>query len=101
MRSEVVFRASQRSEERFRLCMLCAKGTRAIHSANDRIQDTINFSFGIIGQDSRYIQQRSPFELQLDTYRVRVRRSASDRHQRIPPNRPTAADRRPSARVPS
>lgn len=95
MRSEVVFRASQRSEGRFRLCVLCAKGTRAIHSTNDRIQDTINVSFGIIGQDSRYIQQRSPFELQLERLHKRAQnlavgasdRQASPKMLSIPPKR--------------
>jgi hypothetical protein len=66
MRSEVVFRASQRSDGRYRLCTLCAKGTRAIHRTNDCIQDTINMAFGILGQDRRHIRLKSLLELELE-----------------------------------
>lgn len=65
MRSEAVFRASKRSQGRFHLCLSCEKGTRAIHKSNDRIQDSINIAFGIIGQGDQHIQQKSLFELQL------------------------------------
>lgn len=65
MRSEVVFRATQRSEGRYCLCMLCAKAARAIHKRNSRIQDSINIAFGMIGQGDHNLQQESLFDFQL------------------------------------
>lgn len=66
MRSEVVFRARQRSEGRYHLCMLCAKATRAIHKTNDRVQDSINTAFDMIGRDNDHLQQKSLFDFQLE-----------------------------------
>ena len=66
MRSEVVFQARQKLPNRYHLCMLCAKEARAIHRANTRIQDSINIAFGIIGQEDRHIQHKSPLDLQLE-----------------------------------
>lgn len=84
MRSEVVFRASQRSEGRYHLCMLCAKATRAIHKTTDRVQDSINTAFGIIGQDNAHLQKKSLFDFQLEHLRSEGQNLVIERWTRWP-----------------
>lgn len=84
MRSEVVFRASQRSEGRYHLCMLCAKATRAIHKTSGRIQDTINTAFGMIGQDGGHLQKKSLSDLQLKQFHSEEQNLAIERWTRWP-----------------
>jgi hypothetical protein len=42
MRSELIFEALIREQNRYLLCRLVAKGTRKLHRPNTRVQDTTN-----------------------------------------------------------
>lgn len=42
MRSDLVFCALRKAENRYSLCRVCARGTREIHVRTGRIEDTIN-----------------------------------------------------------
>lgn len=50
MRSKVIFEAAKKVDERYRLCHICAKGTRALHAPSSRVEDTINIVLLILGR---------------------------------------------------
>ena len=68
MRSEAVFQARRRLEGRYQLCMLCAKGTRRLHTESLRIQDTINAVLGIIGREDQPVPEPPPQAILVEKY---------------------------------
>ena len=68
MRSEAVFQARRKLEGRYQLCMLCAKGTRRLHTGSVRIQDTINAVFGIIGSENLLVSERAPQVISVEKW---------------------------------
>ena len=66
MRSEAVFQARKKLEGRYQLCMLCAKGTRSLHTTSVRIQDTINAVLGIIGSENLLAPEWAPQVLSVE-----------------------------------
>ncbi len=53
MRSEVVYRANRKIEDRYQLCKACAIATRKLHVPSCRIQDTINAVLAGIGEKNK------------------------------------------------
>ncbi len=50
MRSKAVFQASYAIHNRYKLCGICASGTRKLHIRSGRIQDTINVALGVMSE---------------------------------------------------
>jgi hypothetical protein len=46
MRSELIFQAIGHESNRYMLCRVVAKGTRALHKPNTRLQETTNAALG-------------------------------------------------------
>lgn len=63
MRSDLVFGALRKAENRYSLCRVCAKGTREIHVQAGRIEDTINEVLLILAKPMRSPRLDAPEHL--------------------------------------
>jgi hypothetical protein len=52
MRSEIIFRAKETIENKYRLCQTVSKATRRLHISSHNTQETINNAFIKIAADS-------------------------------------------------
>jgi hypothetical protein len=52
MRSELIFRAKETVDNKYRLCQTASKATRRLHIASTNTTDTINSAFSHIADDS-------------------------------------------------
>lgn len=60
MRSDLIFDALGKVENRYVLCRVCAKGTRTLHSQTGRIEDTINDVLMILARRTMYCRLDVP-----------------------------------------
>jgi hypothetical protein len=51
MRSELIFRAKETVDNKYRLCQTASKATRRLHIASRNTTDTINSAFSRIAED--------------------------------------------------
>ena len=51
MRSELIFRAKETVDNKYRLCQTIAKATRRLHVSSRNTTDTINSAFSRIADD--------------------------------------------------
>jgi hypothetical protein len=51
MRSEIIFRASEAIDNKYRLCQTVAKATRRLHIGTQQMNQTINNAFERIAAD--------------------------------------------------
>jgi hypothetical protein len=52
MRSEIIFRASEKISNKYKLCQTASKATRQLHIASTNTQETINNAFVRIAAES-------------------------------------------------
>jgi hypothetical protein len=58
MRSELVHNALNREPNRYALCHLIAKATRALHRPNTRVQNTMNEALQLLSQEEPSTKSR-------------------------------------------
>jgi hypothetical protein len=51
MRSELIFRAKETVDNKYKLCQTASKATRRLHIASKNTSDTINSAFSRIADD--------------------------------------------------
>lgn len=51
MRSELIFRAKETVDNKYKLCQTASKATRRLHIASKNTTDTINSAFSRIAED--------------------------------------------------
>ena len=51
MRSELIFRAKETVDNKYKLCQTASKATRRLHIASKNTSDTINSAFSRIAED--------------------------------------------------
>jgi hypothetical protein len=51
MRSELIFRAKENIDNKYRLCLTASKATRRLHIASTNTTDTINSAFSRIAEE--------------------------------------------------
>lgn len=55
MRSDIVYRANIKIQDRYQLCRTCSIATRQLHISSTRLQDTINVVLEMIGQGEKRV----------------------------------------------